>query len=53
MPEPACGKKTRHSFAPFCAKLLRLENRDYAQAIRREFGNWAKAIEAAGSQPDQ
>jgi hypothetical protein len=30
-----------------------LENRDYALAIRREFGSWAKAVQAAGSQPDR
>jgi len=25
-----------------------LENRDYALAIRRTFGNWRKALDAAG-----
>jgi hypothetical protein len=29
-----------------------LENRDYAHAIRREFGSWQKAIEAVGDRSD-
>jgi hypothetical protein len=29
-------------------KVFCLENRDYALAIRRVFGNWRDAIDAAG-----